>query len=75
MITNLGMALGVCIFETAFSFSLPADVSCKGMSIKSANLSPKVLFSGFQNVFALGVIISFAALAISLTAIFFNKRS
>jgi EmrB/QacA subfamily drug resistance transporter len=63
---NLGMVLGVAVFETAFSGALPH--SALNTSLAAAALPSDQLFSGFRNAFLAGVIMCLICLGFSLLA-------
>jgi EmrB/QacA subfamily drug resistance transporter len=65
-ITNMGLVLGVCLFETVFSAALPERVSSKGESLARSDMSVQLLLTGFQNAFFLGGIILIVALGFSV---------
>ena len=59
---NLGMALGVCIFEAIFSFRvLRGKVSPAGMKIHLNDLA-----GGFQNIYQFAGLLFLVALGISV---------
>jgi EmrB/QacA subfamily drug resistance transporter len=51
---NLGMVLGVAIYETIFSAVLPSSIL--GTSLSAASVAPDLLITGFRNAFVAGAI-------------------
>jgi EmrB/QacA subfamily drug resistance transporter len=66
-VTSLGLILGVTLFETIFSHSLPADSGRAGAGAVSLQL----LFSGFKDAYALG---GFVALIAFVSSFMIKKR-
>ena len=63
---NLGMVLGVAIFETIFSSVMPN--TALNTSPSNANVPPDVLIGGFRNAFFAGAIMCLIAFVLSLFA-------
>ncbi|MCX6004598.1 MAG: hypothetical protein NT082_02845, partial [Chloroflexi bacterium] len=63
---NLGMVLGVAIYETIFSAVLPS--STLGSSLSTANIPHDVLNEGFRNAFIAGAIMCAVGFILSLLA-------
>lgn len=63
---NLGMVLGVAIFETIFNAALPS--SALNTSVISADIPQTLLNEGFRNAFMAGAIICVAGFILSLLA-------
>jgi MFS family permease len=63
---NLGMVLGVAIYETIFTAVLPD--SALNTSLVSANIPHDILDQGFRNAFIVGVVMCAAGFVLSLLA-------
>jgi len=65
--TNLGLILGVCIFELVFEQAIVHRAAIHNMSIFDANIPSSILFSGFRFVYISGVLINVMALVFSIS--------
>lgn len=63
---HAGGVLGVCLFETIFSMSLPQTVSLENVSLNHAAFSPETLMAGFHNAFIFGMFLCLAAALFSI---------
>ena len=63
---HAGGVLGVCLFETIFSMSLPQTVSLENISLNHATASVDMLMTGFHNAFILGMFICIIAALFSV---------
>ena len=63
---HAGGVLGVCLFETIFSMSLPQTVSLENVSLNHATASVDMLMAGFHNAFILGMFLCLAAALFSI---------
>jgi DHA2 family metal-tetracycline-proton antiporter-like MFS transporter len=62
----LGIMLGLCLFETLFSMTLPSNLTSFGISLKTGSLSRDLLIIAFQNTYLFGAIICFLAFTFSV---------
>ena len=65
LIRHGGGVLGICIFETVFSSSLPQKISIGNISLAHPAISSPVLIEGFHNAFIFGIFLCFAAAVFS----------
>ncbi|MDQ5985297.1 MAG: Riboflavin transporter RibZ [Syntrophus sp. SKADARSKE-3] len=75
-VMNVGMVLGVCIFEGSFSLSLPSGLSIKHIPpVQGDDHLIGLLTIAFQHAFMVGCVICFLAFMFSLPwkRIFFSK--
>ena len=63
---HAGGVLGVCLFETIFSMSLPQTVSLENVSLNHATVSTDMLMAGFHNAFIVGIFLCLAAALFSI---------
>ena len=61
LVRNMGGVLGICLFETIFSSSLPQEVSMANISLAHPMISPGILMGGFKHAFMLGICLCLAA--------------
>lgn len=61
LVRHGGGVLGICLFETVFSSSLPQKISLENISPAHCALSSQILIEGFHNAFLFGVLLCFAA--------------
>ncbi len=61
-VMNLGMVIGVALFETVFSAGLPGKAAAKSLS----SVPPGLLLGGFRNAYVLGGLVCAVALVCSL---------
>ena len=66
LVRNMGGVLGICLFETIFSSSLPQEVSMATISLAHSTISPGMLIGGFQHAFIIGVCLCLAAALFSV---------
>lgn len=66
MIMRFGMALGVCIFETIFSYAATAAVHTGKAAM--GKMSPEMMISGFHATYVVGAAVCFLAMAASIIA-------
>lgn len=64
-VNTLGLALGVCVFETVMSASMPHHGTSLGKYLAGKSVLPPQFFEGFRNAYTLGGIICLIALVFS----------
>ena len=70
LIRHGGGVLGICLFETVFSSSLPQKISIGNMSLAHPSISSPMLIEAFHNAFICGIFFCLAAAGFS----FFTKK-
>ncbi|MDQ7826089.1 MAG: DHA2 family efflux MFS transporter permease subunit [Candidatus Eremiobacteraeota bacterium] len=56
-VTNLGSAIGVCLFETLFALSIPGALMKNGESLKHLQIPREYLLDGIRNAYTWGMLV------------------
>lgn len=67
--TNLGSAIGVCVFEIIFTLGIPDQIMKNGHSLLENHISARILLSGLHASYLVGSLICF----IAFLCVFFTK--
>jgi EmrB/QacA subfamily drug resistance transporter len=71
---NVGMVLGICLFETVFSNSLPEGVSIRQLAPEAARLVAGPLLASFRAAFLAGGLVCALAFLSSLATLRVKRR-